>query len=91
MEYGHEFQYLFGPFCLDPNRRMPLRDGERVALTAKSLATLVALVERAGETGRRGPSPAASDRVAIGSRAQRLRRRGIESGSRSGKPELVAR
>ena len=50
MEYGHEFQYWFGPFCLNPTRGVLLRDGERVPLTAKSLATLVALVERAGET-----------------------------------------
>jgi eukaryotic-like serine/threonine-protein kinase len=50
MEYGHEFQYWFGPFCLNPNRGVLLRDGERVPLTAKSLATLVALLERAGET-----------------------------------------
>src|SRR5271154_946840 len=50
MESGYEFQYWFGTFCLDPNRRVLLRDGERLPLTAKSLATLVALVERAGET-----------------------------------------
>ncbi len=50
MEYGHEFQYLFGPFCLNPTRGLLLRDGQRAPLTAKSLATLAALVERAGET-----------------------------------------
>ncbi|HLK22660.1 MAG TPA: transcriptional regulator [Bryobacteraceae bacterium] len=50
MGSGYEFQYQFGPFCLDPIRRVLLRGGERVALTAKSLATLTALVERAGET-----------------------------------------
>ena len=50
MESGYEFQYWFGPFCLDPNRQVLLRDGERVQLPAKSLATLVVLVERAGET-----------------------------------------
>src|SRR6185437_11207607 len=48
-QFAHDFQYRFGPFCLDPGRGVLLRDGERVPLTAKSLAMLVALVERAGE------------------------------------------
>lgn len=42
--------YRFGPFEIDLRRRLLLRDGFPVAMTTKALETLVALVERAGET-----------------------------------------
>ena len=41
--------YEFGPFRLDAQRRMLLRDGEPVKLFPKEFDTLLALVERVGE------------------------------------------
>src|SRR5262245_32785452 len=41
--------YDFGPFRLDVNRRVLLRNGARVSLTGKAFDTLLALVERQGE------------------------------------------
>jgi DNA-binding winged helix-turn-helix (wHTH) protein/Tol biopolymer transport system component len=38
--------YSFGPFELDPARRLLLRDGEPIPLTPKAFDTLVILVER---------------------------------------------
>jgi DNA-binding winged helix-turn-helix (wHTH) protein/TolB-like protein/Tfp pilus assembly protein PilF len=40
--------YQFGPFCLDLERRLLLRDGAIVSLTPKVFETLVALVEQSG-------------------------------------------
>src|SRR5262245_26442074 len=41
-------RYRFGPFTLDPSRRLLERDGSRVALTPRVFDTLVALVESHG-------------------------------------------
>lgn len=41
--------YEFGPFRLNPQKRILLRDGEVVALTPKALEILLALVENHGE------------------------------------------
>ena len=41
--------YEFGPFHLDPQRRVLLREGEPVKLYPKEFDTLLALVERNGE------------------------------------------
>ncbi|HWQ36295.1 MAG TPA: winged helix-turn-helix domain-containing protein [Blastocatellia bacterium] len=41
--------YKFGSFSLDATARVLLRDGEPVALTRKSVETLLALVEHAGQ------------------------------------------
>jgi DNA-binding winged helix-turn-helix (wHTH) protein/tetratricopeptide (TPR) repeat protein len=43
-------QYEFDAFRLDPVKRVLLKNGERVALTGKSIDTLVALVERPAQT-----------------------------------------
>jgi DNA-binding winged helix-turn-helix (wHTH) protein/tetratricopeptide (TPR) repeat protein len=40
--------YEFGPFRVDPGRRVLLRDGQPVVLTPKAFDTLVALVENRG-------------------------------------------
>ncbi len=40
--------YEFGPYRLDPDRRILLRGGEVVPLTPKTLDTLILLVERSG-------------------------------------------
>ena len=40
--------YEFGPFLLDPEERLLLRDGKPVALTPKALETLIVLVKRSG-------------------------------------------
>ena len=40
--------YRFGPFTLDPFRRMVARDAEPIALTPKAVDVLAALVEQAG-------------------------------------------
>jgi len=40
--------YTFGPFCLDAEERVLLRDGEHVTLTPKAFATLLLLVEKSG-------------------------------------------
>ena len=44
-----ESAYEFGPFRLDPHRRVLWRGGELVPLTPKALALLEALVEQGGE------------------------------------------
>lgn len=41
--------YEFGPFRLDPGKRVLLRGDETVALTPKAFSTLLAMVERRGE------------------------------------------
>jgi DNA-binding winged helix-turn-helix (wHTH) protein/Tfp pilus assembly protein PilF len=48
MEQTTDRVYEFGPFSLHPLRRVLLRDGGPVALTAKVFDTLLALVERRG-------------------------------------------
>src|SRR5262249_16572984 len=40
--------YKFGPFCLDPNERVLLRDGELVRIPSKSFKALLVLVENSG-------------------------------------------
>ncbi len=44
------YRYHFDSFCVDATKRVLLRDGNRVVITGKSLDTLLALVERAGQT-----------------------------------------
>jgi DNA-binding winged helix-turn-helix (wHTH) protein len=51
-------RYSFGPFSLDLEARVLLRDGEPIPVTGKTLDTLVVLVENRGRlvlwtTGRR--------------------------------------
>src|SRR5712692_4509877 len=41
--------YEFGPFCLNPLKRIVLRDGEPLPLTPKCFDILLALVEHPGE------------------------------------------
>lgn len=41
--------YEFGPFRLDPQKRVLLRNGEPVPLTPKTFETLLALVQNAGQ------------------------------------------
>lgn len=41
-------RYTFGPFSLDPEARVLLRDGEPVPMTGKALDVLVVLVQNAG-------------------------------------------
>ena len=48
MEQTNERVYEFGPFRLHPARRVLLREGQTVALTAKVFDTLVIFVERRG-------------------------------------------
>jgi TolB-like protein/DNA-binding winged helix-turn-helix (wHTH) protein/Tfp pilus assembly protein PilF len=40
--------WLFGPFCLDPEQRVLLRDGKPIALTSKAFEILNLLVENQG-------------------------------------------
>jgi TolB-like protein/DNA-binding winged helix-turn-helix (wHTH) protein/Tfp pilus assembly protein PilF len=40
--------WLFGPFCLDPEQRVLLRDGKPIALTSKAFEILNLLVENHG-------------------------------------------
>lgn len=40
--------YEFGPFCLDANRRLLMKDGEVVPLRPKAVDALLVLVERRG-------------------------------------------
>jgi DNA-binding winged helix-turn-helix (wHTH) protein/TolB-like protein/Tfp pilus assembly protein PilF len=42
-------KYEFGPFCVDPSKRLLSRDGENVALTPKSFDILLTLIESCGE------------------------------------------
>src|SRR5262249_5148789 len=46
---GAESRYVFGPFCVETNRRLLLRDGDIVPLTPKAFDVLLALVQRSGE------------------------------------------
>src|ERR1700747_2667734 len=46
---AHACSYQFGPFSLNPQKRIVLRDHEPIALTPKCFDILSALVERAGE------------------------------------------
>ena len=41
--------YRFGPFRVDPDKKLLLRDGETVAITPKAIETLVILLRNAGE------------------------------------------
>jgi len=41
--------YEFGPFRLDPAKRVLLRDGEPVPLTPKAFETLLVLVQNNGQ------------------------------------------
>jgi DNA-binding winged helix-turn-helix (wHTH) protein len=41
--------YEFGPFCINPLKRIALRDGEPLPLTPKCFDILLALVEHPGE------------------------------------------
>lgn len=43
-------QYAFGPYALDPARRVLLRGSEPVSLTARAFDVLLALLERHGRT-----------------------------------------
>src|SRR5271170_6960533 len=43
-------RYQFDSFCLDVTRRVLLRNGNPLALTGKSIDTLLVLIERAGAT-----------------------------------------
>ena len=47
MERSHKLHY-FGPFCLDADERVLLRDGHLVPLPARVVSTLVALIRRKG-------------------------------------------
>jgi Tol biopolymer transport system component/DNA-binding winged helix-turn-helix (wHTH) protein len=46
--------YEFGPFRLNPQERLLLREGEAIQLTPKAFETLVALVRRAGRLAEKG-------------------------------------
>src|SRR5205085_9320548 len=48
MEQQQQQQYEFGPFCLDTNERVLLRDGRPHPLKPKVYETLLALVSRSG-------------------------------------------
>ena len=48
MERGHNLHY-FGPFCLDADERVLLRDGHLVPLPAKVVSTLLVLIRRQGQ------------------------------------------
>lgn len=50
MENPAKLGYEFPPFCLDPAKRVLLRDGERIPLTQKAFATLLVLLEHHGHT-----------------------------------------
>jgi hypothetical protein len=41
-------RYAFGPFLLDPEARVLQRDGEPIPMAAKSLDTLIVLVQNRG-------------------------------------------
>lgn len=43
-------QFCFGPYTLDPSRRLLTRGSEPVPLTSRAFDVLLALVERSGET-----------------------------------------
>src|SRR5579859_5401811 len=41
--------YEFGPFCVDPDKQVLLREGQTVAVTPKAFETLLVLVRRSRE------------------------------------------
>lgn len=45
---GHNLHY-FGPFCLNEDERVLLRDGHRVPLSPKAVSTLLVLIRRKGQ------------------------------------------
>jgi len=47
MERSHNLHH-FGPFCLDADERVLLRDGHLVPLPAKVVSTLLVLIQRKG-------------------------------------------
>src|SRR5436190_15953543 len=47
-EQRQQHQYEFGPFCLDTNERVLLRDGRPLLLKPKVYETLLALVSKSG-------------------------------------------
>lgn len=47
MKYAHKLHH-FGPFCLDENDHVLLREGRRVPLPAKAVSTLIMLVRNQG-------------------------------------------
>lgn len=49
MSQQSEFLYEFGPYRIDAVKRLLLRDGRPVALTSKSLDTLLVLIEHRGQ------------------------------------------
>jgi TolB-like protein/DNA-binding winged helix-turn-helix (wHTH) protein/Tfp pilus assembly protein PilF len=49
MSHQTECSYEFGPFRVDPVKRLLLRDGQAVAVTSKVFDTLMVLVERHGQ------------------------------------------
>ena len=49
MSHQSESTYEFGPFLVDVERRLLLRDGEPVSLTSKCFETLLVLIERHGQ------------------------------------------
>ena len=49
MSQSTERLYEFGPFRVDPLKRLLLRDGQPVALTSKCFDTLLVLVEHRGQ------------------------------------------
>lgn len=49
MSHQTECSYEFGPFRVDPVKRLLLRDGQAVAVTSKVFDTLLALVEHHGQ------------------------------------------
>src|SRR5437016_10970558 len=48
MEQRQQHLYEFGPFCLDTNERVLLRDGRPLPLKPKVYETLLALISRSG-------------------------------------------
>ena len=49
MSHQTECSYEFGPFRIDPVKRLLLRDGQAVAVTSKVFDTLMVLVEHHGQ------------------------------------------
>src|SRR5258705_8868486 len=48
MKERQQHQYEFGPFCLDTNERVLLRDGRPLPLKPKAYETLLALISKSG-------------------------------------------
>src|SRR5215471_6977300 len=49
MSNVNHFVFEFGPFRVEPARRLLLRDGQLIGLTARAFDLLVALLERPGQ------------------------------------------